>query len=425
MMSTTSRWRTLLLGGLLIAATAAQEPAPAPAPAVAREVHGKVVDRGGLKVVHVWGSPAERGYAHGFLLAEAVTEVAIREFAARFADRQPLLQQARSLRKRLIEYPADVQAELEALYQALLDKGVDLTLPGFGRDFDLDDLLVANALDVFGLMGCSGFTAWGDEVQGGGVLTARNFDWPFTGDHMLQHTVVLVEHLPSGRAVASVTWPGFVGTVTGVSDDGVAAFLHVGSAKITLLPEPSSWPTATAARAILERGAAGEPAAVFQKAQELLGNTSPPAGFLTRIVLPQVPADGAPEVAFETDAAKSVFARAATGPCVVTNHFRSRDDGRKASRDSLDRETKLSKGLGGLLGDGDHSIDISEAWQVLRSVQRGGGHGFGTLHALVFRFAPWHFELRLAQHPEPGLIAAPVSELRYVLSKDELFQIPE
>ena len=123
-------------------------------------------------------------------------------------------------------------------------------MPALGRDFDQVDLLVANALDVFGLMGCSSFTVWGDQAVGGGVLTARNFDWPLTGEHMLDHTLLIVQEHDDGRSVASVAWPGYIGTVTGVSADGVAAFLHVGSARFAM-PQPSSWPAAVAARKVL------------------------------------------------------------------------------------------------------------------------------------------------------------------------------
>jgi len=261
---------------------------------------------------------------------------------------------------------------------------------------------------------------WGDRAVGGGVLTARNFDWPLTGDHMLSHTILLVSHLPNGRAVASVTWPGFVGAVTGVSSDGMAAFLHVGSAKITLTPEPSSWPTSIAARAILEHGA-GEPAAVFANARRLLGNTSPPAGFLTHVVLPTATANDAPAMVFETDAKSCVPGAASPGPVVVTNHFRTRQDGREASGDSLGREKKIVSGISGCFEIGDKQVSVAEAWDMLASVDRGGGHAFGTLHALVFRHEPWCFELRVGTHGDRGVVAAPQSERRHVLTRRQVF----
>jgi hypothetical protein len=400
---------------------AAQAPAAKAAP---RAVHGRVEDHGGIRLLRVWGTPAERGYAHGFLLAADVARGAIAEFTARFARQKGLLELARGAVGRLIAYPDDVRAEIEALYQGLLAAGVERQMPELERAFDLQDLLVANALDVFGLMGCSGFAVWGDGVDGGGVLAGRNFDWPFTGDHMLDGTILLVQHQDGGRAIASVTWPGYVATVTGVSSDGVAVFLHVGTGKITRTPEPDSWPTAVAARAILERVRPADGDRALATAEELLGYTSPPAGYLTRVVLPGVRPGSAPSAVFETDAKRCVRAEQHGATCVVTNHFVTRTDGRGASKDSLSRETRVRTGLDGCLSGGDRKVSVDEAWQVLVSVQRGGGHAFGTLHALVFRAEPWCFELRVGQYEEKGVVAAPSSARRYSLARDALFAAP-
>lgn len=420
--------RQFAVAPFLFVALLAQAPAPvvaapvaAPAPAAApTDPHGRLETIDGLHILHVTGTPAERGHAHGLLLAKEVAHLAIAEFTARFAKKQPLLELARSSVVRLVEYPPEFQQELDGLWQGLLDSKVDLRIEGFGRSFDHTDLLVANALDVFGLMGCSGFTAFGDAVDGGGVLTARNFDWPFTGPHLVDGTMLLVEHLPDGRAVASVTWPGYLGTVTGVSSEGLAAFLHVGTGKITMAPEPGSWPTAVAARAILEVGKRSDGAAVFGEAKKLLGNTSPPAGFLTRIVLPAVPAGGSPAGVFECDAKSCVMAEVPAGVCVTTNHFTTRKDGRPATKDSLDRTAKLQQGLEGLAGERGHKLTPADAWSMLESVQRGGKR-HGTLHALVFRAEPWCFELRIADVGDQGVVAAPVGKRRWSLTKEQLF----
>ena len=410
---------TTLLWAQAPAAPAVPAPA-APAAAVTTDPHGRLDDVAGLKVLHVWGTPAERGHAHGVLLASEVARVGIAEFTARFAKKKPMLKLARDSVVRLIEYPEAVRQEIEGLYQGLLDSKVDLQMPELDRAFDLTDLLVANALDVFGLMGCSGFTVWGEQVQGGGVLTARNFDWPFTGPHMLDGTMLLVEHFADGRAVCSVTWPGYVATVTGISSEGVAAFLHVGSAKIVMTPEPGSWPMAVAARAILEELRPADGAAALAKAKELLGNTSPPAGYLTRVVLPIVPKDGNPAAVFETDTKECVLAQAQRGASVTTNHFETRKDGRPASEDSLERATKVRAVVEQCLAGGDQVVSSEEAWSVLESVQRGNAR-FGTLHALVFRYEPWCFELRLGEVGPKGCVPAPVSTKRWVLTKEQVF----
>jgi hypothetical protein len=410
--------RCLAILAFCAAAVAQQPVAP-------RAVHGRVEEHGGIKLLRIWGTPAERGYAHGFLLGKEVAAVAIAEFTARFARQQPLLEQARMAVGRLIEYPEDVRAEIEALFEGLVASKADLQMPELERAFDLKDLLVGNALDVFGLLGCSSFTVWGEQVVGGGVLSGRNFDWPFTGKHMIEHTVLVVQHLPNGRAVASVTWPGFVGTVSGVSSEGIAAFLHTGSGKITRTPEPGSWPSAVAARAILGECKAADGVAVFAEARRLLGYTSPPIGYLTDLVLPKVPQGHAPVAVFETDSESSVQGEETKGALVLTNHFRTRKDGRDPSNDSLNREQRVRTCIDGCLGVGDKLVSTEEAWTILESVQRGGGHAFGTLHSVVFRHEPWCFELRVAAHEDKGLVAAPKSPRRFALTQKQLFAVGE
>lgn len=406
----------VLAAALCAAAIPAQQATPAPKSAVC----GRVDVHDGLRILHTWGTPRERGFAHGSLLGKDVAALVTKEFAARFGRKEGMLTMARSALPRLIAYPDAVRAEIEGLYEGVVQSGADRRIPQLERDFDLDDLLVANALDVFGLMGCSGFTLHGEQVLGGGVLSARNFDWPYTGPHMIDGTIVLVQHQADGPSVASITWPGYVGVVTGINEDGLCAFLHVGTGKITMTPEPESLPTAVAARGILEQGRAADGAKVYEKALALLGDTSPPAGYLTRVALPTTPKDDLPMAVFEADSRKVVRAPATCG-CVVTNHFLGRADGRAASKDSTDRQQNVQKGIDACLHEGDHQVSVEETWAMLAAVQRGGKRAFGTLHSLVFRPEPWCFELRIAEDKPEGLIGAPGSTRRYAIPRAVLF----
>ncbi|MCR9245602.1 MAG: C45 family peptidase [bacterium] len=426
---------TLLVSTFLAGCAVTQRPtvsevaapeAAKPADSAAVTVHGRLEDLGNeLTLLRTWGTPAQRGYAHGYLLGREVANVGIQEFEARFSrgPGKAILELARKSVDRLIEYPEDIAAEIDGVFRGVVASGAPRHMKALGRDFDLVDLKVANALDVFGLMGCSGITVWGERAAGGGVLTARNFDWPLTGPHLLDGTIVLVQHLTDGTATASITWPGYVPVVTGISSEGVAAFLHVGSGKVTLTPEPDSWPTGVAARRILESvRAAHTPKDAFAKAEDLLSYTSPPAGFLTRVVLPSVPAKGAPVAVFETDSKKPVRGGSVEEFSVVTNHFFQRRDGRGSSRDSERRVEQMSECVAGCFDGGDQKVSPAEAWEALTKVERGGGRRFGTLHSLVFRQAPWCFELRIGTQDERGrIVPATQSARRFALKRDQLF----
>jgi len=159
---------------------------------------------------------------------------------------------------------------------------------------------------------------------------------------------------------------------------------------------------------------------VFASAEQLLSNTSPPAGYITRVILPQVPAGDVPAGVFETDRNKVVRSKP-EGQEVETNHFLGRSDGRQASRDSTDRAAKIHACIDDCLLTGDHKVSVAEGWALLQKVERGGAHAFGTLHALVFRAEPWVFELRIGEQQPGGLVAASSSKRRYALARDELF----
>ncbi len=374
--------------------------------------HGRVEQHGDLRIVRLYGSPEERGFAHGELLGKEIADLCRAELGYRFGRQPRMLGEVRRMLPRLIAYPDDVQAELEALYRGILASGAKLAMKDFDRDMDLQDLLLVNALDVFALMGCSGFTAWEDMVEGGGVLTTRNFDWPVSGAHLMKATVLLVQYPTDGHAFAAVTWPGYIGMVTGVNADGCAAFLHVGSGEGGM-PEPDSMPTAIAAREILQRG---DIDGMRELGRRMLEETSPPSSFITRIVMPRKPeGSDTPVAVYETDIRKVVL-KDREAPCVVTNHFAAHGGG-----DSGQRFAQITEGVGACLENGDKKLSVAEAWDALRAVDRSG-RGFATLHSLVFRADPWVFELRIGvPDDDDRIVAAPRATRRYSFARDVVF----
>ena len=380
--------------------------------------HGRVEDHAGLRVVHLWGTPEQRGRAHAQLLGTEIAALMRSEFDYRFGRIPQMLVLARRMLPRLVRYPDHMRTELRTLFQTMKASGADLSLPTFNRDIDLTDLLVVNALDVFATMGCSGFTLWDDRVAGGGVLTCRNFDWPVSGVHLVDNCILLVQHPDQGQSFATVTWPGYVMAVTGVNSDGVCVFLHVGNGRRTLAPRKACLPTATAARQILEGATVTNG---FQLARRLLAETSPPASYLTRVVLPATPAgEPGPVRVFEADF-REVQERKEERLCVVTNHFTTAGDPAEAGPDSGGRYRKLTNCLDEYLGAQDHRVSAAEAWQALARVQKSGRR-FASLHSMVFRRTPWVFELGLGEMDAQRRVqGAPGSPRRYRLQREGVF----
>lgn len=378
-------------------------------------VHETVV--AGLRVVHVAGPARARSQEFGRRYAAEIVTLVRTEFHERFSRREGALALVRERLPKLIRFPAELVAEIEGMWAGIVAAAVDLALPDFERSLDRRDLEVVNALDVFATMACSGFTAAGDEVEGGGVLTTRNFDWPYTGRHLVENAMLLVVHPEEGHAQAFLTWPGYLGAVTGFNAQGLAVFLHVGSGTLTFQPRAGSCPTAAAAREILRRAGTADAIAV---AREEVRKTSPPASYLTRVIVPDVVAGRGPEFVFEADSTQVVL-REEAGRCVTTNHFLARDDGRSASGDSLTRCAKIRAQLARLVEGGDHKISLAEAWDALVQVQRSG-LGYGTLHSVVFRAKPWALQIALGvPRGERDVRAAPGFGVRVSVPEELVF----
>jgi hypothetical protein len=385
---------------------------PALAPLAAQAPAGRLETHDGLTIARVQGSPAERGEALGRLLGPRILRLATAELELRYARRPAQLERMRALVAGGIRLPADVGVQIDAMLAGMRGAGIRLELEEFGRDLDALDLRLLNSLDVVALLACSGFTATGPRVAGGGVLAARSFDWPQLGPHLLDEPLLVVEHPDGGVPFASVTWPGYLGTVTAINERGVALFVHVGNGRIDLRPRPGTVPTALAARAIL----AAAPEQAFAVARAALARTAPPAGYITRVVLP----DGdAPELAFEIDA-DGCRERPGGALAITTNHFLGRDGARGVALDSRDRFDAIAD----CLRAADAGIDPTLAWRALAAAQRGDRHPFPTLHALVFRAEPWCCELRFAELRQQRLVAAPASSRRWRIPRDVLFRRP-
>ncbi|MCA8956902.1 MAG: hypothetical protein KDC87_12565 [Planctomycetes bacterium] len=400
-----------------------RELAPKPVFRTVRKVaHGRLEEHGGLRLLRLWGTARERGRAHGVLLAEEIASLYRRELEARFSHQPGVLLRARAMLPLMVRYPADVDEEIKAMFEAVVEHA-SIALPRFRRNLDLIDARVINAMDVLATMGCSGFSVWGDQVAGGGVLSTRNFDWPITGRYLAERCLLVVQHPADGTAFATVGWPGYVGAVTGVSAEGVAIYLHVGNSR-GRLPRPGSMPAAVAARRILagagRKGTAPLSAEdVFTRAKEELAETSPPRGYLARVVLPNA-GEGHPARVFEVDL-EGVTWQVDSARCVVTNHFLSRLGQRRVSRDSEQRRIAL-EGCLERVADAGRAITRDDAWATLAAVERRRAN-FATLHSLVFRAEPWVFELALAEWRDGAAapVAAPSSSRRFRLPRAQLF----
>ncbi len=269
----------VLSAALLAAALASGVCGSDPAQAPSEPLCGRLSKHEGLRVLELWGTPAQAGYAHGYLLAEEI----VRLFDGYVLDKRivpgPQLYEALlvpAVRRQFVWSPAH-EGELEALARGIRDRigAENLRSEVLDRELKIEDLLVANALaDWFGMM-CSTFSAWGPLTADGQTITARNLDFPST-DTMRQAQLVVV-YRGDGKRLPwiGVSWPGMIGVYTGMNSAGVTMLVHDAAGL------PPSEVTGFTPRALVLREALEQATArdfieqvqrVFQSRRVLVGN---------------------------------------------------------------------------------------------------------------------------------------------------------
>lgn len=205
--------------------------------------HGTLKHIHGLPVLQLSGTAEERGFAHGYLVGEQILdffEFYLLEDSWRSPKRYetvfvPFLEHRLSV-------PEEYMVECKAVIRGMKAAGTDMFVPALGRDFSLTDLLAINAYierraTVPGPVPstCSQFAFWGPlsgvGENGGGLVAARNMDGEcdirkVTVSHFLLFAIDPAEQ--GQKRWVSAMWPGFVGTISGINEEGVYSMENAG-----------------------------------------------------------------------------------------------------------------------------------------------------------------------------------------------------
>ena len=192
----------------------------------------------GLPVLRLRGDEKKRGHAHGALLGRQILdffEFYILEDKFKSAKKYqttfvPFLQTN-------FRYPTAFLTEIDAVIAGMKASRIDMRVRSLGRDFDRTDLLAINAYIETRAMrsSCTQYAFWGAHTEGtdvkGGLIAGRNMDGEVdVRKTTVSHFVVFAvdQEDKTKKRYLNLMWPGFVGTITGINEDGLYSMENAG-----------------------------------------------------------------------------------------------------------------------------------------------------------------------------------------------------
>ncbi|MCP4246690.1 MAG: hypothetical protein GY778_06545 [bacterium] len=376
-----------IIGLMLFAVAGANAPAAPP------DLTGSLEMVQGVRVLKLWGTPQQRGFAHGYLLgADLLTHfenVVLDERIINAPGDYERVVRGQLLKR--LRYAPDYRAELEGMLRGITEAvgPSGMRLKKLGRNLDVKDLMAINALADWYPFACSSFSAWGEATAGGEMITGRNLDFAALPGLTDQVLMAYLDPGPGRQPWVSVGWWGLIGAYTAMNAEGVTISMH-DSEPLQPVHEGACVPRSIALREALENARAGTAVAdvkrVLIKSPAMMGNnihvSSPFKG------------QRDPAAVFEYDGSLSndggVTLRTSDAkpiPCwlTCTNHYCRRRPAPEPGdhpMGSARRYKTVSDGLTEALRTGG-KVDLSVARELMSAVAVRQGDGL-TLHTVYY-----------------------------------------
>ena len=367
----------------------------------------------GVRVLKLWGTPYERGYAHGYLLGQDIVEV----FEAAVLDPRVLAdpkQYEGTVRldfvgKRM-KYDPLRREELKGMLDGIVASAgpAAVHLKRLGRNLDVRDLEAINSMADWYRFMCSSFSAWGDTRGGGEMITARNLDFLTLPGLDTKHLlIVYLDPGPGKKRWVSLTWSGLIGAYTAMNEEGVTISMHDASGRQPSSPGPFV-PRSIALRDALESATAANAVADVRRVLSVEpvisgNNIHVSAPFASQ---PQPAAVLEYDGDLATDGGVTIrLSQAIPLPdwIVCTNHYLQRGSAAAAAgSDSGQRYDTIAQALRQVRQVHD-GIDLAFARRVMTAVSRQG-----TLQSVVFFPNRKELYVSLATPNVPATSHAPI-----------------
>jgi hypothetical protein len=379
-----------------------------------RALHGRLEMIDGTKTLTLWGTPWERGFAHGFLLGEVLVQDFEKElkhllFSEEMASRYESLFHGLLLPK--FQFSRREEEELLGIIQGIEARVPDKekrTLKITGKPISTLDLKAINTAGDWMGLGCSTIAVDGSRTKDGAPAAARNFDFP-AFRLLLDHQMIVVNHGRNDlKGFVGVGFPGCIGTLTAMNESGVFGTIHDVDVNPHLLEAfLPHVPRVVAMRRLMEQV---EAKGAVSQAHQLLKTWPTLYGNNIFIATPQSSAHAPFAGVLEYDhrhrlhggatLRKPDRTEAGYAPLLVcTNHHRLRpDSGRLPALENCERYEALTQSF----GKGQGQLDAEQLFAIAMRAARPSNQAplqyyrHGTLHQAVALLGEKEFHVRLA-----------------------------
>ncbi|MNQ75666.1 Acyl-coenzyme A:6-aminopenicillanic acid acyl-transferase [compost metagenome] len=231
----------------------------------------------GLWELYVEGDPLEIGVTTG-ALSDSLLKKQENIFFSKIEDIVPSKFQQKLLRQFLKWYnrklytnvPEEYQTEIYGVSQ-YTSNNFDNIAPQYQRNLYLHAAHdIGHALQDLALVGCSSFAAWGEKSEDGDLILGRNFDF-YVNDAFAENKIIAFIKPKQGHNFMMVTWPGMVGAVSGMNQQGLTVTINAGKSEI---PMSAKTPISILTREILQHAATIEEAIAIAKKRKVFVSES-------------------------------------------------------------------------------------------------------------------------------------------------------
>ncbi|OXB01298.1 acyl-CoA--6-aminopenicillanic acid acyl-transferase [Flavobacterium oncorhynchi] len=129
---------------------------------------------------------------------------------------------------------------------------------------------IGHALQDLALVGCSSFAAWNERSEDGSLILGRNFDF-YVNDAFAENKIIAFINPKEGHKFMMITWPGMIGAVSGMNQEGLTITINASKSKIPLIAKT---PISILTREILQHAATIDEAIAIAKKRKVFVSES-------------------------------------------------------------------------------------------------------------------------------------------------------